>query len=396
MSHMDEGTLHAYLDGAVDAPAERGRIEDHLRLCADCSALLHAARRDRDEAREVLALLDPGEVRVSDFEAMVRPIGGGGGPVAGRARLPLAWAASLVLAVGGGWMGREVFVSVQVDPPGRFAPAMSTDAEGPAERAAPEAPFEETARTAAPGPQRARQEAASGPPTAAGETVAAQPAASAAGARMPDSRPGAAPDTLERAGEAVARGATTLAPERPQPVGALSLAAEPQARVIHAPAGDRLEAVEGAELAAFVAYLRSLAADAAWTPVDEAEIHVLLGRGPAVIEGLAAEAVERLDQPDIGAGSRVIVRVRYRVDDGERVTLFQSPASAWPPVSPLALIEHLRAEVDGMSAGEISRSPMSGRGFDELLVVAQGVEDRARLRAVLDRVIVPGVTPPER
>ena len=42
MSHIDEGALHAYLDGALDSypAAEATRIREHLESCAACAARL--------------------------------------------------------------------------------------------------------------------------------------------------------------------------------------------------------------------------------------------------------------------------------------------------------------------------------------------------------------------
>src|SRR3989442_11997677 len=43
MSHVDEGTLHAYLDGALP-PGERSQVDAHLAECRDCRERLAAAR----------------------------------------------------------------------------------------------------------------------------------------------------------------------------------------------------------------------------------------------------------------------------------------------------------------------------------------------------------------
>ena len=46
MSHVDEGALHAYLDGALDEyPAAEGRrVREHLDLCPECAERLEVER----------------------------------------------------------------------------------------------------------------------------------------------------------------------------------------------------------------------------------------------------------------------------------------------------------------------------------------------------------------
>jgi len=39
MSHVDEGLLHAYLDGEL-TPVERARVDDHLAGCLACRTRL--------------------------------------------------------------------------------------------------------------------------------------------------------------------------------------------------------------------------------------------------------------------------------------------------------------------------------------------------------------------
>ncbi|NIP77733.1 MAG: hypothetical protein GWM90_00430, partial [Gemmatimonadetes bacterium] len=54
---MDEGTLHALLDGALraESPDEADRAEAHLRACEDCRARYERAAELRDAATGVLA-----------------------------------------------------------------------------------------------------------------------------------------------------------------------------------------------------------------------------------------------------------------------------------------------------------------------------------------------------
>ena len=115
MSHVDEGALHAYLDGALDEHPtdEAERIRAHLDGCARCSARLEEERRVRSDAHTLLGLVSP-QVEAPSFEELrayvrrTRPE---------RRRLSrlhrLGWAASVVLALGTGWMLRDGLVTSQ-------------------------------------------------------------------------------------------------------------------------------------------------------------------------------------------------------------------------------------------------------------------------------------------
>jgi anti-sigma factor RsiW len=53
MSHVDEGALHAYLDGELP-PAERAGLEAHLAQCSACKTLLTEERALLERASALL------------------------------------------------------------------------------------------------------------------------------------------------------------------------------------------------------------------------------------------------------------------------------------------------------------------------------------------------------
>ena len=97
MPHLDEGHIHAMLDGELTA-ADREAAEQHLRACAECQQLLAEARSLFAEAdRLVDALVPPPAGKP------VRPAA----PTRARRKNYqwLAWAATVVVAVGLGYYG---------------------------------------------------------------------------------------------------------------------------------------------------------------------------------------------------------------------------------------------------------------------------------------------------
>lgn len=122
MSHLDEGQLHALLDGELDE-TERKAVEAHLESCAECRREFAEARAFMAGADELIAAV---EVPAGTRPAMV--------PLAKRSVFrwrTLAWAASLVLAVGLGWMARTPEVRLLDQPratandAGRMAPTVA-------------------------------------------------------------------------------------------------------------------------------------------------------------------------------------------------------------------------------------------------------------------------------
>ncbi len=125
MSHISKGDVHAYLDGALGAyPEEAARhIREHLDACRDCAQLLEDERRLRQEADAILAASTPRPVEVAPLEELLaraaesdheEPAQGAEGserkarPLVGSRLYSLRWAATVVIALGAGWMAREV------------------------------------------------------------------------------------------------------------------------------------------------------------------------------------------------------------------------------------------------------------------------------------------------
>ena len=108
MSHMDEGTLHALVDDALDA-AERDAAQAHLAACGDCARRFAEATAMARQVRELLGALDevPAPLRVQALATASRPVAPALGAVAPpQRRAPLvtlrrvALAASLLVVAG--------------------------------------------------------------------------------------------------------------------------------------------------------------------------------------------------------------------------------------------------------------------------------------------------------
>src|SRR5829696_4608519 len=57
MSHLDEGTLHAMLDGELE-PKEVAEIQAHLASCSACGLRLREVREFLDEADRLIASVE--------------------------------------------------------------------------------------------------------------------------------------------------------------------------------------------------------------------------------------------------------------------------------------------------------------------------------------------------
>ena len=101
MSHVDEGTLHAYLDGELPS-GDRATLEAHVAECAACRAALADERALRDRASALLGSARPVERPAPPLEQLRRSTKRSPWHV----RTSFAWAASIVLALSIGYVLR--------------------------------------------------------------------------------------------------------------------------------------------------------------------------------------------------------------------------------------------------------------------------------------------------
>ena len=128
MSHVDDGTLHAYLDGEL-SPPEAQAVEAHVTQCPACRERLEEERALIARATELLARATPPDRELPPFRpGDMRP------PVRlwWQVRLPLAWAATIALALGiGTYVGEQGGIAMRREAPsdrpvavaGRLAPS---------------------------------------------------------------------------------------------------------------------------------------------------------------------------------------------------------------------------------------------------------------------------------
>jgi len=129
MRHITDGELHAYLDGALDhLPLGRGEeVREHLEACQICRERLEDEKEIRSRAEGLLAGVGPEKIPLPSFEdlrarAEAEEAGSGAGSAAAPSRpgglfrgVPLGWAATVILALGVGWMGGQVWRSMPAE-----------------------------------------------------------------------------------------------------------------------------------------------------------------------------------------------------------------------------------------------------------------------------------------
>jgi hypothetical protein len=328
MSHIDEGLLHAYLDGET-AGAERSGLEQHLEGCAECRARLEQARALRDRSAAILSGSGPASVTPPPFEQVVAR----SRAVETRRRVfrlnrltALGWAATIVLAVGVGWIARGTLGFGEG--PAREAGFALVDSTAPqvAEQIAqPEAGAPE--RTLARAPTREgrirRDEPA--PTTLKSEVAPTQDAPADVRAEPEEARAKMAEADVEQ--QPAAGVATPAAPPAVLGRGRVALAqADSMEQAQRERKAARPAAAEDAFAAGAVdldAILGEAGEGTAWRVADEATAGERLGG--AVTQLPRAEVVAYLvpAEPD-----RAAVQVVQRLESGDIVVLTQEPAAA--------------------------------------------------------------------
>jgi len=172
MSHVDEGMLHAYLDGELPA-GERSALEAHVAQCEACRARVHEERALVERASTLLSAVRPLERPAPPFEQIRRP------PKRSpwRVRTSFAWAASIALALGLGYYLHDVG-AYRAAVPEEAAPLASVRESPAADKASAGAPEQKRPATAAPG----RRDVAARQPDARRDVAPSGRAATGAGA----------------------------------------------------------------------------------------------------------------------------------------------------------------------------------------------------------------------
>jgi hypothetical protein len=308
MSHIDDGKLNALLDGELES-AEAVAVEAHIAGCAECAKRLAEARRFLAESADLLGALDvptqtavpeaqPRRVSKTAKEIALDLDGTTQQSPAIGADLPeplfrrgsraqperrgfdytsLAWAATIVLAIGVGYLANEVrharegVTGAEGNAASRRATPASVPAGSPAaERAAPLSRARESGPGAAGGPRASATGKAHGPPaakappgegqlrvagrsaTGLGHKQLAPPARSVAGVRATPARPtqvaGAVTAAPTAAGALAPPQQNALEARRSQPAAEVAGAGAPSAASGAAPSGaaaDRLATSRG-------------------------------------------------------------------------------------------------------------------------------------------------------
>jgi len=287
MSHVDDGTLHAYLDGEL-SPVEVERLDTHVAGCSVCRARLDKERALIDRAARLLGMAVPlGPERVAPpLHQLERRR-----PTWSRLRVPLAWAATIVVAVGlGYYAGFSGSAQLKDAAPAAAQPMIATTESPPAGPASGVTDTRFSVRPTAPADEEQR---------------AATPAATSG--RIADRVARAEADQPRQAAE-------QAEPSRGQGQREARAAAAP------APASvplDRARADLAANDAAAVGAVALAGARMTWPVIQPESARNLLGATPVTIPGYAVRALRR--HPT----SREIV-VEQELSQGVVVSLFES------------------------------------------------------------------------
>jgi len=371
MPHVDEGTLHAYLDGELPS-AERKTLEAHLAECASCRATLEEERALLDRASALLGTARPTERPAPPFEQLGVPRAPTRSPW--RVRTPVAWAASIALALGIGYYLRQPSTGPAASAPEQHDVALGQQANEEARFAQPADRADEN--RPAPGTPRshAAARAPSPVPAPAPSTVAA----------VAVSTPQAPPLAVARD---IAEGVVKTAPVAKTDSGAASAlivdgvivrqqsAASQSRNAAPAPA-PALEYMSTDSLtrgAAGVSQvtsrqsveLRGRATTTSWPIISRGTARSLLGTDPVGLPGLARQ-IRRSPAAD---GTVV---VEQRIDSATTIQIFQRQSGT--------------AALDSSAKAEIAPADRLARYLGRLRVEISGPLSTDSLNKLLDQV----------
>ncbi|HEY6091131.1 MAG TPA: zf-HC2 domain-containing protein [Gemmatimonadales bacterium] len=342
MSHVDEGTLHAYLDGELSS-SERAAVDAHLGQCGECRAALAEERALLERATALLGSARPRERAAPPFEQLRREPRVSRSPR--RLGVPLAWAASIALAVGLGYYlhapaGRPATVALQS--PTEPAQAERDEAAAPANQpTAPAAPSHREVRERQVPHQLARQSPAADALTA--DSVARKDSGAVGVVALePRVALRSVTPTPTSAGNATGAAASRIDEVEVRP-GARAAAAPPvQARRALVP--------------------RDLVATS-WPVISRGTAASLLGEKPVGLPGLATREIRRSPGPD----STIVVE--QSLDAATVIRIYQRPMGAgyyaFDSSSAKAVTDRLARYV-GRLRVEIS-GPLSADSLNRLL-----------------------------
>ena len=289
MQHVDDGTIHAWLDGQIDQE-HVDLIEEHLRTCAACAARVAVERATFDHAEALLAETTP-HVTTPPLPSVRR-----------RTTWPLraAWAATILIAAGLGWLARDMQSAPPVAEPPQARSASVAPAPVPVVPQAVPAP--------APAPERTK--AASPAPrhrTAAPEDTAAEKLRTATTSETPAARFRPAP--------------TAVRPPSPisSPLERSVIQPLPPAGAAAPPSTQLLTAASETASARPVAVVD-------WRPLPRTEAAIRTGMALYGIDGLQPVLTDV-------SSDRLLARTVYVLESGDLVELIQQRAGT--PRSPL-------------------------------------------------------------
>jgi len=375
MPHVDEGTLHAYLDGELPS-AEGKTLEAHLAECASCRATLEEERALLERASALLGAARPTERPAPPFEQLSVPRAPRRSPW--RVRTPVAWAASIALALGIGYYLRQPSTGPAASAPEQHDVALVQQAHErdkfaerfaqPAERADENKPAPGTPRS------RAAARAPSPVPAPAPSTVAAvavpipqaPPLAVARGIAEGVVKPAPVAKTDSAAASAlIVDGGIVRQQSAPSQSRNAAPAPAPALEYMSTDSLTRGAAGVSQATSRQSVELRGRATTTSWPIISRGTARSLLGTDPVGLPGLARQ-IRRSPAAD---GTVV---VEQRIDSATTIQIFQRQSGT--------------AALDSSAKAEIAPADRLARYLGRLRVEISGPLSTDSLNKLLDQV----------